>query len=70
MDLQSLGSSYMVTLMAVVLVGWITLLDERATVNSSSFSTTLSSKMLIVTQRGALPTVSPGRNVSDVLNDE
>ena len=51
-------------------MAWITLPEDIETVNSSSFSTTSSSRMLIATQRGGLSMVSPGRNVRDILREE
>ena len=51
-------------------MAWITLPENMEMVKSSSFSTISSSRMLISTQRGRLPMVSPGRNVRDVLTVE
>ena len=49
---------------------WMTLLEESTTSNTSSASSTLSSRIVIAAQRGELPIVSPGENVSDVLRDK
>ena len=46
------------------------LLEETITLNVSVASTISSSRMEILTQRAGLPTVSPGRNTSDVFRDE
>ena len=48
----------------------MTLIEESTTENISLASSTESSRIVIVTQRGVLPTVSPGENVSDVLRDK
>ena len=44
--------------------------DNNIKINVSVASTASSFRMKILTQRGGLPTVSPGRNTSDVFRDE
>ena len=68
--LQSNGSSYIVTFTDVVLMAWTTLEEDSSTENTSTSSTTLSFRMLMEMQRGAVPMVSPGRNVREVLSDK
>ena len=46
------------------------LLEETTTSNVSFASTASSFRMEILTQRGGLPTVSPGKNTSDVFRDK
>ena len=46
------------------------LLEEITTSNVSVASTMSSFRMEILTQRGGLPTVSPGRNTNDVFRGE
>jgi hypothetical protein len=60
----------MVTGTEVAPVIWSMLLEDTTTSNVSVASTTSSFRMEILTQRAGLPTVSPGRNTSDVFREK
>ena len=67
---QSAGSSLIVTGTEVAPVICSMLFDETTTSNVSFASTASSFRMVILIQRGGLPTVSPGWNTSDVFRDK